>query len=90
MPFIGRDARHAKGLAREAEKFAKLLRTIPVSKDAASHPEIKAALASFKRINKQLATRNAKGEVTVARRFRIGREFQRMGAALRSRPARKR
>ena len=89
MPFLLRDAGDAKKLAREAEKFAKLVRTIPKSKDAAPHPEIKATYTSFKRINKLLATRNAEGEVTVARRFRIGREFQRMGAALRARPARK-
>jgi hypothetical protein len=90
MPFFFRDAGHAKALAREAEKFARLIRTIPVSRDAPAHPEVKVALDGFKRINKHLATRNAKGEVTVARRFRIGREFQRMGSALRSRPARKR
>ena len=86
MPFFSKDAKEARGLAREAEKFARLLRTIPVSKTAPPHPEIKAAHASFKRINTHLATRNAKGEVTVGRKFRIGREFQRIGTALRKRP----
>jgi hypothetical protein len=90
MPFNFRDAREARGYAREAKRFATLLGTIPKAKDAPPHPEIRAAHASMKRINQLLAKRNAAGEVTIANRFRIGREFQRMGTALRKRPAGKR
>lgn len=90
MPlFRVAEKKTVQGIAREAEAFAKRIRTIPVSRDADRHPELKQVLASFKRINAYLSQRSATGEVTLARRWRIGREFQRLGTALRARPARR-
>lgn len=90
MPlFRTAEKKTVSGIAREAEAFAKQIRTIPVSRDADRHPELRQVLASFKRINKYLSQRDAKGEVTLARRWRVGREFQRLGTALRARPARR-
>ncbi len=87
MPFPSADRRVARALAKEAETFAQLLRKIPVDNDAPRHPEIQEALNGFKRINRNLAARNKKGEVTLARKVRIGREFQQIGSALRKRRA---
>jgi hypothetical protein len=84
MPFFARDHATALAVAREAEKFARHMRTIPVDKDAQPHPEMKDLLNGFRRINTYLSQRNAKGEVTLARKMRVGREFQRIGAALRT------
>ena len=89
MPFFFRERKLKTDLAREAERFARLVRTIPVTRDAPSHPEVREMIASFKRINTHLAARNKEGEVTLAQKVRIGREFQRMGAALRKRRAAK-
>lgn len=87
MPFPSADRRVARALAKEAEAFARLLRKIPVDNDAPRHPEIKEVLDGFKRINRNLGARNKKGEVTLARKVRIGREFQQIGSALRKRRA---
>jgi len=81
---------HALKVAREAEKFARQIRTIPVSRGADPHPEVREVLTAFQRINKLMATRTDSGEITFARKARIGREFQRIGAALRRRPTRRR
>ena len=86
VPFLQKDRRTALSLAREVERFAGHVRTIPVDKNAAPHPEIQKLLSGFKRINAHMAARNAKGEVTVGRKMRVGREFERIGAALRERP----
>ncbi|TMD61792.1 MAG: hypothetical protein E6I87_01770 [Chloroflexi bacterium] len=83
MPFITADRRVAQALAREAEKFARRVRQIPVDKDAGPHPEVKEVLAAFQRINKLMAKQ--RGIVTLSQKVRIGREFQAMGSALRSR-----
>ena len=87
MPFRWLDRKDASALAREAEKFARQIRSIPVAKDAPPHPEIRDVLEGFKRINAHLKARNAAGEVTMARKHRVGREFQKMGTALRKRRA---
>ena len=85
MPFFLMERRLRTDLAKEAERFAKLVRTIPVTKDAPLHPEVREMVAIFKRINGHLAARNKMGEVTLSRKVRIGREFQLMGTALRKR-----
>ncbi len=43
-------------------------------------------LRSFRNVNKALATRDERGYVSSAQQARMGREFQKLGAALQSRP----
>lgn len=90
MPVFKRDQSVAKAIAREAVKFAGHMRRIPTDREAAPHPELKVVLAGFKKVNGYLSQRGAKQEVSFARKARVGREFQRIGAALRKRPARAR
>ena len=67
MPFITADRRVAQALAREAEKFARRVRQIPVDKDAGPHPEVKEMLAAFQRINKLMAKQ--RGIVTLSQKL---------------------
>jgi hypothetical protein len=90
MPIPGKDNTYAKAVAREAERFARHMRTIPVSADAPRHPEIREMLNGFKRINKQLAARGKGNIVPLSRKVRVGREFEKIGAALRKRRAARR
>ena len=85
MPLASFQMRTVRSLAKELQATARLLRSIPVDEDAPRHPEIKVMLDGFRRINMNLATRNKDGEVTLARQLRIGRELERMGAAVRRR-----
>lgn len=77
-------------MSKEAEKFARLLRTVPVVKEWPNHPAVRPMLRSFRNVNKALATRDARGYVTAAQQARMGREFQKLGAALQSRPKKRR
>lgn len=79
--------RTVRSLAKEVQATAKLLRSIPVDDEAPPHPEIQVMLDGFRRINKNLSIRNKKGEISLSRQLRIGRELERMGAAVRRRRA---
>lgn len=86
MPVDARDLRAARSLSREARKFAALVSRIKLDKSAPPHPEIEAALASFRRINGHLSYGKGPGVVSLSRKVRIGAEFQKLGAAVRGRP----
>ena len=85
MPVASFQMRTVRSLAKELQATAKLLRSIPVDDEAPAHPEIKAMLDGFRRINNHLSMRNKDGEVSLSRQIRIGRELERMGAAVRRR-----
>ena len=89
MPLASIQMRTVRSLAKELQVTARLLRSIPVDEDAPEHDEIRVLLEGFRRINRDLATRNKAGEVSLSRQLRIGRELERMGAEIRKkRPAR--
>jgi len=89
VPFSRRDRQVAAGVSREAQKFARLFRRIPVADDAPDHPAVRPMLRSFRNINRAIATRDSKGWVSLAQQARIGREFQKIGAALHILPKRR-
>lgn len=90
MPFSLADRPVARAVSKEAEKFARLLGTVPIVREWPDHPAVRPMLRSFRNINKALATRDARGYVTTAQQARMGREFQKLGAALQSRPQKRR
>lgn len=89
MPFSVPDGPHAMNVSKEAAKFARLFRTVPVVGGAPNHPAVRPMLRSFRNINRALATRDANGYVSLAQQARMGREFAKIGAALQVWPKRK-
>ncbi len=87
MPFNWADRDTAAELAREARRFATLVRGISIDKNAPPHAEISAALQSFRRINQHLAAGKV---VSLRHKVGIGKEFHKIGAALTSRTRPKR
>ena len=86
MPVDSDDLRAARSLSREARRFATLVSRIKHDKTSPAHPEIKAALESFRKINGHLSYGKGPGVVSLSRKVRIGAEFQKLGAAVRGRP----
>jgi hypothetical protein len=85
MPFNVADRRRAVSLAREVRKFANLVTKISRDSKAPTHPEIKAGLEAFRRINKLLASGTGPDVVTLRNKVRIGQEFEKIGGAIRGR-----
>lgn len=67
--------------ARQVERFADLLRKVPVARDVPPHPAIGPMLRSFRKINRAMATRDKIGYVSVAQQTSIGEEFRKIGDA---------
>lgn len=82
MPVFYKDSLVAGKVAREAERFAGLVRKLPRDPDARPHPELAQVLASFQRINGALAKGNRADLVGGQHQATIAREFQKIGEAL--------
>ena len=82
MPFDTDDRAVAAELAREARKFARLVSQISRDAKAPPHPEVKAVLQGFQRINKHLSAGTGPTVVSLRHKVGIGQEFKKIGAAL--------
>jgi hypothetical protein len=82
MPFSPADRPVARRVSTEAEKFAKLFRKVPVVKGWPDHKAVRPMFRAFRDLNKALATRDRRGYVSVAAQSRMGRAFQKIGAAM--------
>lgn len=71
-------------------KFSRLLRAIRTDPDARQHPEIKAMLRGFQKINAVLTKGTGAGKFTLAQLAQIGRGFDSIGAAYATRYSRTR
>jgi len=90
VPFSPADRPFARGISREAERFATLFRAVPIVKEWPDHPAVRPMLRAFRNINKALSSRDRRGYVSSAQQRRMGREFARIGAALQGRAAARR
>jgi len=82
VPFSYADRPFRKTVAAEAERFARLMRTVPAGKDHPNHPAIRPMARAFKSLNKALKKRDDRGYVSLASQKRMGQEFVKIGKAL--------